>query len=71
MLNGGFFTFSSRVCVKEIHVEEQLGIVSDESLETMLWSEVVSRLVQCQKAGTSSRVHVVSKALSNIMTVDF
>lgn len=55
------FTFSSRVCVKEIHVEEQLGIVSDESLETMLWSEVVSRLVQCQKAGTS-RVHLVSKA---------
>lgn len=31
------------------YYKEKLGIVSDESLETMLWSEVVSRLVQQQK----------------------
>lgn len=32
------------------YYKERLGIVSDEALETMLWSEVVSRLVQQQKA---------------------
>ena len=47
-------------------MEEQLGIVSDESLETMLWSEVVSRLVQCQKArdmGGFQTVRVQSRFL--------
>ena len=41
--------------------KEQLGILSDESLETMLWSEVVSRLVQRQK---EARVCILQEELT-------
>ncbi|CAK9023574.1 unnamed protein product [Durusdinium trenchii] len=41
--------------------KDQLGILSDESLETMLWSEVVSRLVQRQK---ESRLCIVQEELT-------
>ncbi|CAJ1366712.1 unnamed protein product, partial [Effrenium voratum] len=43
--------------------QEQLGILSDESLETMLWSEVVSRLVQRQKESRFCRVQDELNAL--------
>jgi len=33
-----------------VYYKERLGIVSDDTLDTTLWSEVVSRLVQQQKA---------------------
>jgi len=33
-----------------VYYRERLGIASDEALSTMLWSEVVSRLVQQQRA---------------------
>lgn len=43
------------------YYKERLGIASDESLETMTWSEVVSRLVQQQK---ESRFCIVQDELT-------
>eukprot|EP00435_Cladocopium_sp_Y103_P032354 s2230_g8.t1 len=50
-----------QACQMRSFYKEQLGIVSDESLETMLWSEVVSRLVQCQK---EARLCIVQEELT-------
>ncbi|CAL1160081.1 unnamed protein product, partial [Cladocopium goreaui] len=50
-----------QACQMRSFYKEQLGIVSDESLETMLWSEVVSRLVQCQK---ETRLCIVQEELT-------
>eukprot|EP00434_Breviolum_minutum_P014104 symbB.v1.2.012435.t1/scaffold860.1/size157271/4 len=62
----GFNVFQMVLVIKQAgqmrsFYKDQLGILSDEGLETMLWSEVVSRLVQRQK---EARLCIVQEELT-------